>query len=69
MDVNKDGVLDRKELEDGLTLYLNSREKAISRVKEIFTEYDINGDRTLDINEFLILSYKVDRNLVNKMKH
>jgi len=67
--LNKDGVLDKKELVNGLTITLKSSELAISRVNEIFTKFDINSDGTLDMNEFLNLSYKADRNTVNKIKH
>jgi len=69
MDTNKDGILSENELEEGLTIFLNSREKAKARVKEIFNEADSNQDKALDMNEFLIISYRVDKATVNKMRH
>lgn len=57
-DTNYDGFIDSKELETGLKHILT-----VQAVKDLFTEYDFDNNRLLDLNEFLALFMPRDKKL------
>lgn len=69
LDLNRDGYLSKEELSKGLTIFLNSNEKALARTEQIFNEIDIDKNNKLDFKEFLIVSHKIDKLTIKRVKN
>jgi len=53
----------------GLTGYLQDKDKATVRANEIFSEIDVDKNDVLDFQEFVIVSYKLDKATLRKIKN
>jgi len=68
IDTNNDGRIDYNELYTAFKAYFHDEVRAKNRCDEIFNAVDIDGSKTLDFNEFLLVSYETDKSAFKKMK-